>query len=62
MNRLPPGGKGLNTIMLDKLIHAANIIVPATKGTEGDNYESYVKRIDKSAINTVFDKEISGKC
>jgi hypothetical protein len=59
-NSLVQGGTGLNTVMLEKLVHAGNIIVPATAVTQGDTYEAYTMRTDRGSISTVFDRESSG--
>ena len=59
-NSLVQGGTGLNTVMLEKLVHAGNIIVPATDVTQGDTYEAYTMRTDRGSIGTVFDRESSG--
>jgi hypothetical protein len=59
-NSLVQGGTGLNTVMLEKLVHAGNIVVPATDVTQGDTYEAYTMRTDKGSIGTVFDRESSG--
>jgi hypothetical protein len=60
MNELPPGGRGLSTIALDKLIHAGNLIVPATDETAGDNLDNYRARTDINSLGTIFSKESSG--
>ena len=60
MNRLPPGGIGLNMTALEKLVHAGNFIVPATNATRGDTYEKYIQRTDISSLSTVFTIESSG--
>ncbi len=60
MNALPPGGKGLSTIALEKLIHAGNFIVPATDDTEGDDIDAYRARTDINSLSTIFSKENSG--
>jgi len=59
-NSIAEGGTGLNTVMLEKLVHAGNIIVPATEATQGDTYAAYTMRTDKDSISTVFDRETSG--
>jgi len=60
MNELAPGGEGLNTVMLEKLVHAGNFIVPATDSTRGDTTEMYTIRTDRDSLLTVFDREGSG--
>lgn len=59
-NSLIQGGTGLDTTMLEKLVHAGNIIVPATGVTRGDTYEAYTMRTDRGSIGTVFERESSG--
>lgn len=59
MNVLPPG-IGLNTIALEKLIHAGNFIVPATDETRGDSVDNYRARTDINSLGTVFTRESSG--
>jgi len=59
-NSMTQGGTGLNTVMLEKLVHAGNIVVPATVATQGDSYEAYTMRTDKDSISSVFDHESSG--
>jgi len=59
MNALPPG-KGLNPIILEKLVHAGNFIVPATEGTTGDTIEAFRERMDVNGITQVFNKESVG--
>ena len=59
-NSLAQSGMGLNTVMLEKLVHAGNIVVPATAATQGDTYDAYTMRTDKESISTVFDRESSG--
>ena len=60
MNALPPGGKGLSTVALEKLIHAGNFIVPETDETAGDSIEAFRARTDINGLSTVFNKESSG--
>ncbi len=60
MNALPPGGSGLSTVALDKLIHAGNFIVPVTDETAGDTVEAFRARTDINGIGTIFSKESSG--
>ena len=60
MNELPPGGRGLSTVALDKLIHAGNLIVPATDETAGDTVEAFRARTDINGLGTIFSKESSG--
>jgi hypothetical protein len=60
MNTLSPGGKGLSTIALAKLVHAGNFIVPSTETTQGDTYASYLSRTDDNSLSTVFTVESSG--
>ena len=60
MNELPPGGRGLSTIALDKLIHAGNFIVPVTDETAGDTVDAYRARTDINGLSTIFSKESSG--
>lgn len=60
MNALPEGDSGLNTVMLEKLIHAGNIIVPVTDETQGDTVEAYTRRTDRDSLLTVFHREGSG--
>lgn len=45
---------------LKKLVHAGNMIMPATESTQGDTYDAYSRRIDTLSILSVFDKETSG--
>jgi hypothetical protein len=59
MNALPPG-KGLNTIALEKLVHAGNFIVPQTETTMGDDIDAYRARTDINSLNTIFTRESSG--
>ena len=54
------GGTGLNTMMMEKLVHAGNFIVPATDATRGDTSEQYTARTDRESLLTVFDKEGAG--
>lgn len=60
MNDLPAGEGGLNTILLEKLVHAGNFIVPATEETSGDDTDSYRARTDIDSLGTVFTKETVG--
>jgi hypothetical protein len=60
MNELPAGGQGLSTVVLEKLIHAGNFIVPSLRETSGDTLESFKERLDINSLNTVFTREISG--
>jgi hypothetical protein len=60
MNELPPGGRGLSTVALDKLIHAGNLIVPVTDETAGDTVEAFRARTDINGLGTIFSKESSG--
>jgi hypothetical protein len=60
MNALPPGGKGLSTVALEKLIHAGNFIVPATDETGGDTIDAFRARTDINGLGTVFNRESSG--
>jgi hypothetical protein len=60
MNALPPGGKGLSTIVLEKLIHAGNFIVPPTDETSGDDIDAFRLRTDINGLSTIFNKESSG--
>ena len=60
MNELPPGGSGLSTVALDKLIHAGNFIVPITEETQGDSVEAFRARTDINGLGTIFSKESSG--
>jgi hypothetical protein len=60
MNALPPGGKGLSTVALEKLIHAGNFIVPATDETAGDSIDAFRARTDINGLGTVFNRESSG--
>jgi hypothetical protein len=60
MNDLPADGKGLSTIMLDKLVHAGNIVVPATDSTRGDTIEAYTLRANSESLWTVMDQQIMG--
>lgn len=57
---LPEGEGGLNTILLEKLVHAGNFIVPATEETRGDDVESYRARTDIDSLGTVFTRETVG--
>ena len=57
MDDLPAGEGGLNTILLEKLVHAGNFIVPATEDTRGDDVDSYRSRTDIDSLGTVFTKE-----
>jgi hypothetical protein len=59
MNSLPPG-KGLSTFALEKLVHAGNIVVPATDTTNGDTLDDYKARTDITGLGTIFSKESSG--
>ena len=59
-NSVVQGGTGLSTFMLEKLVHAGNIVVPATAVTQGDTYDAYIMRTDKGSIGTVFDRESAG--
>ena len=59
MNALSPGG-GINTIDLERLVHAGNIVFPVTESTQGETYEAYSRRTDVNALLTVFDREMSG--
>ena len=60
MNELSPGGTGLSTTALDKLIHAGNFIVPVTEETVGDTVEAFRARTDINGLGTIFSKESSG--
>jgi hypothetical protein len=60
MNDLPADGKGLSTIMLEKLVHAGNIVVPATDSTRGDTIEAYTLRANSESLWTVMDQQIMG--
>jgi len=60
MNDLPKDGKGLSTIMLEKLVHAGNIVVPATDSTRGDTVEAYTLRANSESLWTVMDQQIMG--
>ena len=51
-------GAGLNTIDLQRLVHAGNIVFPATESTQGETYDAYSRRTD--ALLTVFDREMAG--
>jgi hypothetical protein len=57
MNALSPGG-GINTIDLQGLIHAGNIVFPATESTQGDTYEAYFRRTNEGALLSVFHREM----
>jgi hypothetical protein len=57
---LPAGEGGLNTILLEKLVHAGNFIVPATEETAGDDVDSYRARTDIDSLATVFTRETVG--
>jgi hypothetical protein len=57
MRGLAPTGVGLNTMTLDKLVHAGNIVMPATESTRGETSEAYTRRTDQSSFGTVFRKE-----
>jgi hypothetical protein len=59
MNALSPGG-GINTIDLQGLIHAGNIVFPATESTQGETYEAYFRRTNEGALLSVFDREMAG--
>ncbi len=59
-NSLPPGGKGLSTIALEKLVHAGNFIVPATPENNGNDFESYKRRTDITGLSTIFNRESVG--
>jgi hypothetical protein len=59
MKALPPG-KGLSSILLEKLVHAGNFIVPATEESEGDDIEAYRRRTDINGLSTIFSRETSG--
>jgi hypothetical protein len=60
MNDLPKDGKGLSTIMLEKLVHAGNIVVPATDSTRGDTVEAYTLRANSESLWTVMDQQLIG--
>jgi hypothetical protein len=60
MNALPPGGKGLSTVALEKLIHTGNIIVPASDENAGNNIDEYRTRTDITGLSTIFNKESTG--
>ena len=53
--------KGLNTIELEKLVHACTFIVPVTPQTQGDTLEAYLSRTNRGALETVFTKERNNK-
>jgi len=59
MNALSPG-EGINTIDLGRLVHAGNIVFPATASTQGDTYEAYSRRTNENALLTVFDRMMEG--
>jgi hypothetical protein len=60
MDDLPAGEGGLNTILLERLVHAGNFVVPATDATRGDNADAYRSRTDIDSLGTVFTKETVG--
>jgi hypothetical protein len=60
MNTIPPGETGLNTVMLERLVHAGNFIVPSTPDVSGDTLEHYKERTNISSLELVFNKETSG--
>lgn len=63
MNDLPPitgGTGGLSSIVLEKLVHAGNFIVPAVEETEGDTLAAYKSRTDINGLGTIFNKETIG--
>ncbi len=71
MNSILPG-KGMSSIILSRLVHAGNIIMPPLDNTEinseseaeseseSNNSEDYVKRTESSALFDVFSKEYVG--
>jgi hypothetical protein len=54
---LPAIQAGLSTMALANLIHAGNIVFPATPSTQGDTLADYAKRTVGEALKLVFDKE-----
>lgn len=56
MNVIPPG-KGLSTVLLERLVHAGNFIVPSTPETTGDTLENFRERTNISSLEMVFNKE-----
>ena len=60
MNELPEGDSGLNTVMMERLIHAGNFIVPETEDTKGSSTHAYTRRIDRDSLLTVFNREGTG--
>lgn len=60
MNALPPGSGGLSSIVLEKLVHAGNFIVPSVAETAGDTLDKYKARTDIGGLGTVFVKETIG--
>jgi len=57
MGALPPGGGGLSSIVLEKLVHAGNFIVPSTPETRGDTLDKFRERTDIGGLGTVFTKD-----
>jgi len=66
MNDLPPvtskatGAGGLSSIVLEKLVHAGNFILPATDDTRGDTLEAYRARTDVESFRKLFTEETIG--
>lgn len=67
MNDLPPvpsgsapGTGGLSSIVLEKLVHAGNFILPATDDTRSDSLDAYKARTDADSFRKLFAKETIG--
>lgn len=66
MNDLPPvtskapGAGGLSSIVLEKLVHAGNFILPATASTSGDTLDNYRARTDADSFKKLFARETIG--
>lgn len=65
MNDLPAvtatGTGGLSSIVLEKLVHAGNFIVPPTDETAGDTLDAYKARTDINSIETIFTRTVAGE-
>ena len=57
LSRNAKGSQGLNTIELEKLVHAGNFVVPSTALTRGNTIANYRARTDVRSLDTVFRKE-----
>jgi hypothetical protein len=66
MNDLPPvttkidGAGGLSSIVLEKLVHAGNFILPATDDTAGDTLADYRARTEADGFRRLFTRETIG--